>query len=593
MIGRALGFLRRWFPLFVVVGVFVWSAVTIFSRRAEEEPDDTITLRIGHWQLEAGVRDGLNALAADYQEVWHRQWESGGASAEGKVWRELYPDKPKVRIVQDAIPETTYGQWVSTQLMGGTAPDMMEIWLGLQYPMWVSYLNRYFIDLTPYANRPNPHNAGTDFEKLPLRKTYKDGLRGAFVEELQSYVNVPVSQFAVRIFYNRDLLRELTGQEKPPTEYRAFLALCEKIRSRRTAAGKPYVPIASSAYHFTMWEYMLFDALTYPAHTLIDFNRDAFINNDEVYAGFKTGRVSFDFPAYRAKLVMSREVASYFQDGYTGLNRDDAVFLFAQQKAVFITTGTWDARSLQEQAKGKFTVGVAEFPLPLRTDPEFGGLIEGPIYERPNTAACFGVVRTSKYPDVAIDFLLFLASKRGNEKLNRYFGWIPAIRDTQKDRLLEDFEPHLEGVYLAMNMNLWVETYTKWLQVYAKYKADPKYSIDDFAKEFGKFYDERAPRDWDELQKQWRDGTLTMEQFLAGARSRALVARGTEAEGEWVRHRVMTAVRQVALQLQHARLLDLVEKGPDPGAIGPYEYTPHALRNVRERLARQSGGGRP
>ena len=593
MIRQCLRFCRGYFAVFVVLAVFAWSAATIFSRRAEEEPDDTLTLRIGHWQLEAGVRDGLNALAADYQEVWRRQWESGGKNADGKVWRTLYPDKPKVRVIQDAIPETTYGQWVSTQLMGGTAPDMMEIWLGLQYPMWVSYLNRYFVNLTPYVSRPNPHNAGTDLEGLALRKTYKDGLRGAFVEELQSFMNVPVSQFAVRIFYNRDLLRKLTGMEKPPTEYRRFLALCEKIRSERTPQGKPYIPIASSAYHFTMWESMLFDAMTYPATDKIDFNRDAFINNDEVYVGFKTGRVSFDFPAYRAKLVMSRDVAAHFQNGYTGLNRDDGVFLFAQQKAVFITTGTWDARSLQEQAKGKFTVGVAEFPLPLPTDPEFGPVVKGPIYEKPLTAACFGVVRTSKYPDVALDFLLFLASKRGNEKLNMYFGWIPAIRDTKKDRLLEDFEPHLEGVYAAMNMNLGGETYIKWGQLYSNYKVNPEYSISDMAKDFEHEYVERADRDWKELQKQWRDGAQATEQFLAGIRSRALVARGDEAEGEWVRYRVMTANRQMLLDLQHARLLDLLAKGPDPQDVGPYGYTPRALQALRERVARESGGGRP
>ena len=590
---QVLQFARRYFAVFVVLAVFLWSAFVIATRRAEEAGDDVITLRIGHWQLESGVRDGINALAADYQEVWHKQWAGGGKNPEGRPWREVYPNKPCVRVIQDAIPETTYGQWVSTQLMGGTAPDMMEIWLGLPYPIWLSYLNRYFIPLNPYANRPNPHNAGTDLEAVPLRKTYKDGMRGAFVEELQAYMNIPVSQFAVRIFYNRDLLKKLTGLEKPPAEYRAFLAACEKIRSQKTPQGKPYTPIAASAYHFTMWESMLFDSLTYDAARKIDFNRDALVNNDEVYVGFETGRVSFDFPPYRAKFQMVREVADYFQAGYTGLTRDDGVFLFAQQKAVFITTGTWDARSLQTQARGVFEVGVADFPLPAPSDPEFGKVVEGPIYERPGSAACFGIVRTSPYADVAADFLLFLASNRGNEKLNEYFGWIPAIKDTRKDPLLEDFEPHLEGVYSGMNMNLGGETYVKWLQVFSNFKVNPAYTVDDMAREFKRDYAQRAPRDWTELRKQWRDGTQAMDQFLAGIRSRAFLAPAEQARPEWVKYRVMTAGRQVWLELQHARLLDLLAKGPDPQAAGPYEYTPHALQNVRERLAREAGGTRP
>jgi raffinose/stachyose/melibiose transport system substrate-binding protein len=593
MMRPALAFARSYFALLVVLAVFAWSAYVIATRRAEEAPQDTITLRIGHWQLESGVRDGLSALAADYQGVWRKQWESGGKNAEGRQWRQLYPDKPNVRVLQDAIPETTYGQWVSTQLMGGTAPDMMEIWLGLPYPIWRNYLGRYFVVLDSYADRPNPHNAGTDMEGVPLRKTYKDGMRGAFVEELQAFMNIPVSQFAVRIFYNRHLLRKLTGLAKPPTDYRAFLAACEKIRSQKTPQGKPYTPIAASAYHFNMWETMLFNAMTYGATRRIDFNRDCFVGNDEVYVGFETGRVSFDFAPYRGKFQMAREVSGYFQNGYTGLNRDDAVFLFAQEKAVFITTGTWDARSLEEQARGKFEVGVAEFPLPQPADPAYGHIIEGPIYERPGSAACFGIVRTSKYPDVAADFLLFVASKRGNEKLNAYFGWIPAIKDTRKDPLLEDFEPHLEGVYDAMNMNLGGETYIKWLQVFSKYKVDPQYSTDDLAKEFLEFYRQRAPRDWKELQKQWRDEIQASDQYLAGLRARALVARGGQARAEWVKYRVTTAGQQVWRPLQRARLEALLAAGQAPRAVGPYEYTPHALGNLRERIARQGGGPPP
>jgi len=123
--------------------------------------------------------------------------------------------------------------------------------------------------------------------------------------------------------------------------------------------------------------------------------------------------------------------------------------------------------------------------------------------------------------------------------------------------------------------------------------VNPEYSISDMAKDFKKEYVERADRDWKELQKQWRDGAQATEQFLAGIRSRALVARGDEAEGEWVRYRVMTANRQMLLDLQHARLLDLLAKGADPQDVGPYEYTPRALQALRERVARESGGGRP
>ena len=69
------------------------------------------------------------------------------------------------RIIQEAIPDTVYRQWITTQLMGGTAPDLMEIGHYGMFPktLWVSYYNRYFIPLTRYIVEPNPYNKDNAF----------------------------------------------------------------------------------------------------------------------------------------------------------------------------------------------------------------------------------------------------------------------------------------------------------------------------------------------------------------------------------------------------------------------------------------------
>jgi len=144
---------------------------------------------LGHWQLETSVREALDQLAAEYSEY------------------RIANGLPRVEIIQDAIPDTIYPQWLTTQLMGGTAPDLIEVGLGAMPPhLWLQYYNRYFIPLTPYVNSPNPHNAGTDLVETPLRSSFKDGMRASYVEEMQEYISVPLSQFGVRIFYNKDLL---------------------------------------------------------------------------------------------------------------------------------------------------------------------------------------------------------------------------------------------------------------------------------------------------------------------------------------------------------------------------------------------------
>lgn len=573
----AFAFVRTYFALLVVFAVFVWSAVVIVLFRSQQTPPGSVVIRLGHWQLEASVREGIDEMARLYRET-----------------------HPNVVIIQDAIPEGTYGQWVSTQLMGGTAPDIMQVGAMLPGNIWLSYYNRYFYPISRYVNAPNPHNAGTDIADLPLRQTYKDGMKTAYVTEMQEYMSVPLSLFGVRIFYNKDLLKQITGSDVAPLDYRKFLAVCEQIRATpNEVTGQPYIPIAGSAYHFGHWDGMMFSPVTYGAFRRADFNRDGFVGNDETFVAFKAGLLDFYYPPYALWLKMLREVTDYFQVGYTGLGRDEAVFLFAQQRAVFMTTGTWDARSLQEQAKGQFEVGIMDFPIPSRDDPVYGEVVEGRIYESPGGGFQFGVSRNSRNIDVAVDFLLFLASQKGNEKLNGIIGWIPAIVGTELDPLLRAFEPHLEGIYGNANFTLGGNTAVTWAQRYSLYQVN-QISFDDFAKEYTEYYIRTGLEDFLEQQRDWRRGIQRNEQYLAGIRGRAILADAAaaaaptpeekaaaelDAESAWVRYRAITASRQIWGELNHARQLDLVTRDKLPeGFVGPYEYSANVLEKIRQRL---------
>jgi len=561
--GRLLAFLKSWYALLVVVGAFAWSGIAIVSYRTEQSPPGSITIRLGHWQLEASVRDAINEMAREYREQVN----------------------PRVYVVQDAIPEGLYGQWVSTQLMGNTAPDIMQVGNFLPYPVWLAYYNRYFVPLTRYVNAPNPHNRGNELASVPLRQTYKDGMKTAYVGEMQEYISIPLSIFGVRIFYNRDLLLKLTGREEAPRGYREFLAVCEEIRQHKDATGKEYVPIAGSAYHFAMWSGMMFDPLTYSAIRRADFNRDAELANDELFVAVKTGAMDFNFPAYRARFQMQREVTDYFQTGYTGLSRDEAVFLFAQQRAVFMTTGTWDARSLEQQAAGRFRVGVMDFPLPDKQDPEYGGVIEGPVYETIEGGFRFSISRTSPHFEEALDFLLFLASKEQNEKLNRIIGWIPAVEGTAMDPLLHAFEPHLEGVYGAFPVVIGGETAIRWGQLFSLFQVG-KIDYDQFVEQYQSFYLEKGLDDYLEQQREWRRGMQRNEQFLASIRAKALMSSGDEATSNWVKYRALTAQRQIWSEIDHSRQLQFVRHNRRPSKVGPYEYSPEVLAKIKERLGK-------
>jgi len=557
-------FLRRNLPILVVSIAYLWSAVIIFSYRAKQAPPGTkITLRIGHWQLEPGVRDGFNALAVEYQKL-----------------------HPKVYIVQDAVPESTYSQWLTTQVMGGTASDIVEAGL-LSPALLLSYYSRYFLPLNNYVNLPNPYNAGTTLAGEPWRNTFKDGMRAGYIEELQSYMAVPLAQFAYRIVYNRDLLRKLTGRTTPPRNYRDFINVCEQIQQQRDNHGRPYIPIAASSYHIGMWDSTMCEPLTFTALRKLDFNRDGTVGEDEFFAGIATHRIDFNFPPFVARFQMLHELTPFMPVGVTGLSRDEAVFLFAQQRAVFITSGTWDALSLREQARDTFDIGVLDFPLPAQDDPEFGQILEGPVYDRTFAGMPFVITRTCKHPEVALDFLQFLSSQRGNTEFNRHIGWIPSIRGSEMPPALAGYEPHLEGVYGAMPMTLGGDTNVKWQQLLALFMINQIDYISMTA-QYLAYYRDHAPKEFEELQRDNQRGTVREEQLMAGLRARAMLAPPTTSMAAWIRYRQLETDRLLMRDLRSSLLVKEISDGPVTNATDPYEISSAALANVR----RQLGGNR-
>lgn len=308
---RILDFLRNNIAIATLAWAYIASCVAIYNTRLEEAPPGYLTLTLAHWQLEPGVHQGVDELAREYEKL-----------------------HPNVRIVQTAIPEGVYGQWITTQMIGGTAPDIVQCGLGLPPAIWRTYYARYFVPMSPIVGQPNPYNRGTELEGVPLRMTYKDGMRGSYIEDLMEFMTIPMAQHAIRVFYNRDLLQKLTGSDAPPANYAEFVRICEAIAAQKDSRGFPYVPIAGSEYHFNLWENAVPNPLTYGVLFRSDLNRDGKTNKDELFTSFKMGLVDFHFPPIEAKFKVVRTLSDFFQTGFIGLTRDDGVLLFAQQRSV-------------------------------------------------------------------------------------------------------------------------------------------------------------------------------------------------------------------------------------------------------------------
>ncbi len=327
--------------------------------------------------------------------------------------------------------------------------------------------------------------------------------------------------------------------------------------------------------------------VSFPLLKRIDFNHDGTVGMDEMYIALKSGYVTTDHPGFKAVFQMIREVTDNFQPGWMGLGRDEAVFLFAQQRAVFLSTGTWDAMSLREQAEGQFEVHVMDFPRPTKDDPVYGENVVGPLYEKPYVGFQFGLTRTCKHPEVALDFMFFLASRKYNEQLNKIIGWIPGTKGCQMDPLLQAFKPHLDGVYPPFNsgssFNLGGDTWIKWQQCYSLFQVK-KTDYEGMMRAFIPYYIKNGLKDYQEQVRDARRGFQKNEQFAAGIRALAMEKTGDEATSTWIRYATLKFNGQISPDMAYYRQDHVLKQKESLPPEGPYEYSQSVLENVRRQV---------
>ncbi len=379
-----------------------------------------VTIRLAHWQLENGPREAFAKIAAEYMKL-----------------------HPEVRVEQLVVPERIYPDWLVTQLIGGTAPDIIEIGKGTTDER----IARFFAPITDLAELPDPYNKGTDLEGVPLRETFFDGMEGGYNQNLLEYYGVPISGMSIRIFFNLDLLKKITGSEELPRTYEALVALCQKAQKYAAENKLPLMPIAGSQYNAPMLMQSFFSSQTQKLSEKL--NHVGILGTDPMNraSDFMQGRWSLDSPAVRSGFDLMHEIGQYMQPGFMQLQRDDATLVFVQGRAVMISTGSWDATSIRQQTA--FRIGVAQIPFPSPENPVYGQFTLGNLSEAGNNAATdLGITRGSSHPEVARDFLLFLASRRINQLWTDASGWIPSIVGTKPSPDVAPFLPVTDG-YLA------------------------------------------------------------------------------------------------------------------------------------------------
>ena len=369
------------------------------------------TIRIAHWQLETGYRNAMDVVIAEYEKL-----------------------HPNVRVIQMPVTEKVYAQWLNTHLISGDAPELAEMGMSSLINN-DQYVIRYFLPMTELIDQPNPYDRGTPLEKIPWRETFVDGMRGSYKERLQDYYGIPTTFTNMRLFYNKDMVRRVTGSDKPPRTFGQLLDLCKAIRAYGQQRGEKLTPIAGSGYSVGIFVGKYVIPFTAAMEPELDADLDGLISDNETYAGFMQGKFNFQTPRVRAYYECFKTLCDQFSEGFMAVDRQSAAFSFVQSKSAIIATGSWDAESLFQQAD--FEVGVFDFPLPASSEP-WGQYISGRASEATVAGGgLFGVYKNSRNQKQAIDFLHFITSPKYNELFNQACNWIPIVLGAKpSDRMM-------------------------------------------------------------------------------------------------------------------------------------------------------------
>lgn len=416
--------------LYALLGAALAFSAWRVARPLVASPDDhRITLRFSHWQLEPGVREAFDRLARDYEA--------------------LHPD---VRIEQVPIPGRIYRQWTTSQLVGGVAPDLVQIGLGVGGGRYYGY----FQPITAEAAQPNPYNAGTPLAGVPWRNTFLDGMRSGFDGETRECYGASLFNATVRLYCNLDLLERTTGRRDLPADFAELQARCAEIDAYRRRTGEKVEPIASSTLTGAL---MLDDLLKCQLQRLssrLNPATDLPPTPDRFYLAGLEGRWTLQDPAFREGAALMRAASELLTPGFEQIENDQAIFRFVQRRAVMLMGFSLQSNAIIGQCR--FPVAVFRNPLPSPADPRFGPqMVAANAENGPGSYGGFGITRSSAHPTRALDFLRFLTSQASCRKFAAIAHTLPTVVGVEPPASMRRFMPDPHGYPPGPSLTGWGE----------------------------------------------------------------------------------------------------------------------------------------
>ncbi|TVY08198.1 ABC transporter substrate-binding protein [Paenibacillus cremeus] len=335
--------------------------------------------------------------------------EANGDQTEAKVWEDtvkLYGEKnPNVKInlqLQNFGGVEQHRTWVTTQLIGGNAPDIFTT----RYIWDQEDLKKgLLVDLTPYYSKKNPYLDNKSWEEV-----FPKSMLTRLIGDGKSYASVPTNVDSVRILYNKDLFAK-AGIQNIPKTWNEFLDAQEKLKKAGiTPFGFPNTKPGD--YNYSWTTRILTEELIANQYDQMDVNKSGFIEVNEYARAVDQGLVDITKSPYKDVFPIIKNWSQYWAKGFNGIDFDTSTDMFLRGDVAMIMRTSGQSKVVYESSARKFE--VAAFPLPYLTKENHPDAV-GKLMEIGGVpAGNMAIPKTIKPEklDAAVDFMAFLTSPK-------------------------------------------------------------------------------------------------------------------------------------------------------------------------------------
>jgi len=281
-------------------------------------------------------------------------------------WQDLHPG---VNLIFFQAPaEVTYTEWINTQLIGGTGPDIFWLWLG----SLGSFADEgKTIPLNDYLQLPNKYMPE---DTTPWGQHFKSPFQTSFSTKGQ-WGGVPLDLVSTGVFCNKDMFKsvgidldtEILPEIGSPKDWATLLRWCQTfvdagyyaffVSLNDPGGWLPRVLMGQLFWRFTD----AFDVLNYHPNTPQE-HQQGIISQEEVIMQYAcNGWKPFEEEATRTYFELMKQLASYFPPGTAtmtdssdGAQPASASDLFMQNQLAMLWDGSWQLGPFLQDDRRKF-----------------------------------------------------------------------------------------------------------------------------------------------------------------------------------------------------------------------------------------------